>query len=100
MRAKTVYVGRWGNARSLPKVEVANGVLTFVSPKEEEDSKADLLLEGKLTRKTLSGTVNGPDGTTWQWTGEKAPALKRTATPKWGKPVTLVNGKDLTGWKV
>lgn len=97
---KAVYVGRWGNARPLPTVEVANGVLTFVSPKEEEDSKADLVFEGKVTGKTLSGTVNGPDGATWQWTGEKAPALKKTGTPKWGKPVTLFNGKDLSGWKM
>src|SRR3569833_2815292 len=33
------FVGRWGNARPLPKVEVSNGVLKFISPKEEEDSK-------------------------------------------------------------
>jgi hypothetical protein len=24
--------------------------------------------------------------------------LKRTGTPKWGEPVDLFNGKDLTGW--
>jgi Domain of Unknown Function (DUF1080) len=90
--------GRWGNARPLPKVEVADGKLTFVSPKEEEDSKADLVFEGKLTGKTLAGTVNGPDGTTWHWVGNPAPALIYTRTPKWGKPVQLFNGKDLTGW--
>jgi hypothetical protein len=90
--------GRWGNARPLPKVEVADGKLTFVSPKEEEDSKADLVFEGKLTGKNLTGTVNGPDGTTWHWIGNRAPALIYTRTPKWGKPVQLFNGKDLTGW--
>src|ERR1700739_4841911 len=45
---KAEMVGRWGNARPLPKVEIANGKLTFVSPKEEEDSKADLVFEGTL----------------------------------------------------
>jgi 3-keto-disaccharide hydrolase len=90
--------GRWGNARPLPKVEVADGKLTFVSPKEEEDSKADLVFEGKFTGKTLTGTVNGPDGTTWHWVGNRAPALVYTRAPKWGKPVQLFNGKDLTGW--
>src|SRR5262245_49872761 len=36
---KAQMVSRWGSARPLPKVELANGHLTFVSPKEEEDSK-------------------------------------------------------------
>ena len=94
------FVGRWGNARPLPKAEVSNGRLTFVSPKEEEGAQADLVFEGTLTGKNLSGTVNGPDGKTWQWTGERAPALKRSKPPKWGKPINLFNGKDLTGWKM
>src|SRR5258708_27302739 len=33
---KAQMVSRWGNARPLPKVELSNGRLTFVSPKEEE----------------------------------------------------------------
>ncbi|HEX3470319.1 MAG TPA: DUF1080 domain-containing protein [Silvibacterium sp.] len=97
---KAQMVGRWGNARPLPKVEVSDGQLTFVSPKEEEDSKADLVFQGKLTGETLTGTVNGPDGKTWQWVGVRAPALEKTGTPKWGKPIQLLNGKDLTGWKM
>src|SRR4051812_25733709 len=91
-------VGRWGNARPLPKAEFADGQLTFVSPKEEEESKTDLVFQGKLTGDTLSGTVNGPDGKPWTWTGKRAPSLKRTKAPKWGKPIQLFNGKDLTGW--
>ena len=97
---KAQMVGRWGNARPLPKAELANGHLTFVSPKEEEDSKADWVFEGTLTGKQLSGTLTGPDGGTWTWTGERAPLLKRTGSPKWGKPIPLFNGKDLTGWKM
>jgi hypothetical protein len=96
---KAEMVGRWGNARPLPKVEISAGKITFVSPKEEEASKSDLVFEGKLPGKLLIGTVNGPDGTTWSWTGQRAPSLKRTGTPKWGKSVQLFNGKDLTGWK-
>lgn len=96
---KAQYVGRWGNARPLPRVEIAKGVLTFVSPREEEDSKADLVFEGRLTGGTLSGTLNGPDGTLWKWHGVRAPALLPHAAPKWGKPVALFNGTDLTGWK-
>jgi hypothetical protein len=93
------FVGRWGNARPLPKVELSNGKLTFVSPKAEEELPVDMVFEGSLTGKTLSGKVNGPNGATWQWTGERAPSLERKTTPKWGKPVALFDGKDLTGWK-
>lgn len=93
-------VGRWGNARPLPKIEIANGRITFVSPKEEEDRKDDMVFEGKLSGKMLEGTTTGPDGTPWQWTGVKAPSLKRTNPPKWGKPIQLFNGKDLSGWKM
>lgn len=28
-----------------------------------------------------------------------APSLKRTTEPNWGAPITLFNGKDLSGWK-
>jgi hypothetical protein len=97
---KAEMVGRWGNARPLPKVEISSGHLTFVSPKEEEDRPEDMVFEGRLVGKTLSGTVNAPNGTTWKWTGQKAPLLKRSSAPKWGKPIPLFNGKDLTGWKM
>lgn len=99
-RLKARMVGRWGNARPLPKVEVSGGQLTFVSPKEEEGSKADLIFQGSLTGTTLTGTVNGPDGKTWQWVGVKAPRMARTAAPTWGKPIPLFDGKDLAGWKM
>lgn len=96
---KAQMVGRWGNARPLPRAEITDGKLTFVSPKEEEDSKSDLVFEGKLISSHLIGTVNGPDGNKWSWSGVRAPSLKRTGTPKWGKSVQLFNGKDLTGWR-
>ncbi len=97
---KAQMVGRWGNARPLPKAEVSDGRLTFVSPKEEEASKSDLVFQGQLKGETLSGTVNGPDGKTWQWTGVRAPVLERATAPQWGKPIQLFNGKDLSGWKM
>lgn len=95
---KAQFVGRWGNARPLPRADVADGQLTFVSPKADEGSKEDLVFKGKLSGKRLVGIVNGPDGTTWSWTGERAPSLKRTGSPKWGKPVQLFDGKNLRGW--
>lgn len=97
---KARMVGRWGNARPLPKVEIAGRRLTFISPKEEEGRKNDdMRFEAKLVGGRLVGKTSGPDGTPWPFIGERAPSLKRTAPPKWGKPVTLFNGKDLIGWK-
>ena len=95
---KAEFTGRWGNARPLPKVEVNGGRITFVSPKEEEDSKSDLVFEGELKGDGIAGTVNGPDGKTWQWTGVRAPALQRAGSPQWGRPIHLFDGKDLSGW--
>ena len=92
-------VSRWGHARPLPKIELSNGRITFVSPKEEEDRKDDMVFEGKLSGKRLVGITTGPDGTPWQWTGERAPSLKRKSDPKLGKPTQLFNGRDLNGWK-
>jgi hypothetical protein len=96
---KAIFVSRWGNARPLPLAEITNGHLKFVSPKEEEERKDDMVFEGTLSGGHLTGTTTGPDGTPWTWTGVKAPSLKRSGTPTWGKPVALFNGKDLTGWK-
>jgi hypothetical protein len=93
-------VSRWGHARPLPKIEISNERIMFVSPKEEEERKDDMIFQGKLSGKTLAGTTTGPDGTPWQWTGERASSLKRTSEPKWGKPTQLFNGKDLSGWRM
>jgi hypothetical protein len=95
---KAEMTSRWGNARPLPKVTLVDGKLTFVSPKEEEDRRDDMVFEGTLSGGMLTGTTTGPDGTPWQWTGKRAPLLVRKGEPKWGQPVTLFNGKDLSGW--
>ena len=95
---KAQMVGRWGNARPLPKFEIKDGQMEFVSPKEEEGRPDDIVFKGKLVGNTLVGSTTGPDGTPWSWTGKRAPDLKRTGAPQWGESVQLFNGKDTTGW--
>src|SRR5215469_3981586 len=56
---KARFVGRWGHARFLPAVEIAGYTIYFVSPKEEEGSKTDLIFDGKLNGKTLTGIAKG-----------------------------------------
>jgi hypothetical protein len=96
---KALLVSRWGHARPLPKIELSHRQITFVSPKDEEDRKDDMVFVGTLSGQKLSGTTSGQDGTPWQWTGERAPDLKRRTEPKWGEPKQLFNGKDLSGWR-
>jgi len=96
---KAEMVGRWGNARPLPKVELSNGILTFVSPKAEEDTPDDLVFQGKLVGTKLVGTTTGVTGKPWSWTGQRAPLLLEEGVPAWGNSVVLFNGKDLTGWR-
>jgi hypothetical protein len=93
-----LFTGRWGNARPLPRVEINGTHITFISPKEEEASKADMIFEGAVRAGSLSGSVNGPDGGRWSWVGVKAPALDKKVSGQWGKPVQLFNRNDLTGW--
>ena len=92
------FVGRWGNARALPKVVIKGDLIQFVSPKEEEDSKTDLIFDGKLTAGTLTGLAKGPEGSVWKWNGKRAPALKPPAKLEWGKAIGLFNGRDFAGW--
>src|ERR1700722_15961924 len=99
-QVKARMVSRWGHARPLPKIEISNDRITFVSPKEEEERKDDMVFEGKLSGHTLAGTTTGPDGIPWQWTGERAPSLIRKSEVRWGRPMQLFNGKDLSGWKM
>jgi len=92
-------VSRWGHARLLPRAELVNGGIRFVSPKEEEGrTDADMIFEGRLEGKVLVGNTSGPDGAPWSWRGERAPSLERVRAPKWGTPLSLFNGKDLDGW--
>lgn len=96
---KAEFVGRWGNARPLPKVTVrSDDSLEFISPKEEEGSGTDLVFEGRLSGGVLMGTAKGPDGTPWTWTGKQAPALKPSSKVNWSEPIVLFNGRDSAGW--
>lgn len=95
---KAEMVGETGNARPLPRVKVEGEQLVFISPKEEEGRKEDMAFRGKLRGGRLVGTTTGPDGSSWTWSGVRAPELKREQAPHWGKPIPLFDGKSLTGW--
>jgi len=93
------FVGRWGSARALPKIEIDGDHIRFVSPKEEEGSTNDLVFEGKMANGTMTGTAAGPNATAWTWSGTRAPTLPRPAEVTWGAEKVLFNGKDFAGWR-
>ena len=94
------FVGRFGSVRPIKQIEFGDGKLKFSLPPQYEHMKVDLVFEGKLTGGKLEGSTNGEDGATLKWSGVHAPALRPKANPKWGAPIQLFNGKDLTGWKL
>ncbi len=98
-RLKVVMVGLTDHATELKKVDLKGGEIEFLSPKGEEGFSDDTLFKGRLVGGQLVGTTSSPNGTTWHWTGRRAPTLKRNVAPKWGKPITLFNGKDFSGWR-
>jgi hypothetical protein len=91
-------VGRWGHARWLPQASIVDGHLRFVSPKEEEGRADDMVFDAVRVGDQLQGTTRGPDGATWTWRAERAPALAAAKEPQWGTPVSLFDGKDLGAW--
>lgn len=95
---KIVMVGVTDHATPLKTFTVKDTEVEFVSPKGEEGFPADMTFKGKLTGGHLVGIVSGSNGTSWRWVGVPAPSLKRSSPPVWGKPISLFNGKDLSGW--
>ena len=97
------YFGRFvadgGSARPISKVEFKDGKLSFHIPAQWERTDKELVVEGTLADGKLSGTMVTTYGKTYTWVGEPAPKLWREKAPKWGAPITLFNGKDLTGWE-
>jgi hypothetical protein len=92
------FVGQFGSARPISRVDFENGRVRFSVPPQWEDRTDNLRFAGRLEGGVLRGETTDEKGARLMWTARRAPALKRTRPPKWGEPVELFNGKDLTGW--
>ena len=91
------FVGTGGSARPISKVNFDNGRVSFSIPPQWETGN-DLSFEATLQGDSLAGTITFPNGKTYTCSAVRAPSLKRSSTPAWGKSMKLFNGKDLTGW--
>ncbi|MEK6288993.1 MAG: DUF1080 domain-containing protein [Acidobacteriota bacterium] len=94
-KLKGRFVGRTGSQLPMASIEFANGHLAF-SVQFDQNTR----YEAQLIGKRLEGTISGREGQTMKWTAVRAPKLGRKSTPRWGKPITLFNGRDLIGWRV
>lgn len=93
------FVGTSGSARPVAKVNFDNGKFNFTIPPQWEGGNQDFVIEGEVTADGIKGTITTSEGKKFSYKGVKAPYLKRTTAPVWGKAINLFNGKDLTGWK-
>jgi hypothetical protein len=94
------FVGIVGSARPIGRILLSGDSIRFSIPPQWEQGPGDLELNGVLRNGRLSGTVTFPDGSRRQFTGVRAPALRRSSEPAWGQPLTLFNGRDISGWHV
>jgi hypothetical protein len=88
-------IWRWGSYLKAKSVEVKDGALVVV--REEKPGKPDTW-EARLDGGVLKGKVTYPDGKVHHFEGRRAPVLLSKKAPVWGRPVTLFDGKTLTGW--
>ena len=93
------YVGITGSARPVSIIHFKDGKMSFSIPPQWEEEDKDLVFEATLQGENLAGTMVAANGKTYNWTGRKAPAMRKTQEPSWGAPVKLFNGKNLDGWK-
>jgi hypothetical protein len=94
------FVGRVGSQRPIKSIEYADGRLKFSLPIQFERRKTDLEFEAGRVGDRFEGTTPDADGKPMKWTAVRAPNLERKAAPRWAKPVTLFNGRDMSGWHV
>lgn len=99
----STLVGRFvyatGSARPIAEVKLNNGKFRFSIPRQWEPKGHDMEFEGMQDGDGLKGTMMYTDGKTYHWTATRAPKLDYIENPKWGEPIALFNGTDMTGWK-
>jgi hypothetical protein len=93
------FVAGGGSARPISKVTYDNGAVRFSLPPQWEIEPTDVQVTATLANDKLTGTIVQPNGEKHRFTGVRAPTLRRTAAPVWGKPVVLFGGTDMNAWE-
>ena len=92
------FVSTGGSARPVSKIFFDKGKFTFTIPPQWDKTDKNLILDGVLTKNHIEGVIHESNGKDYKFSGVPAPLLKEKKVVKWGKPITLFNGKDLKGW--
>jgi len=92
------FVGIVGSARPISRVMVKADSFHFAIPPQWESGESDLVVDGRLTNGKLAGSMTFPDGKRFDWSGVRAPAMRRDRAPTWGTPIHLLHATDLGGW--
>lgn len=93
------FVAGGGSARPISKVTYDNGAVRFSLPPQWEIEPTDVQVTATLANDKLTGTIVQPNGEKHSFTGVRAPTLRRTAAPVWGKPVVLFGGTEMNAWE-
>lgn len=92
------FVGYEGSARPISEVKYnpENGTYSFSIPPQWMDIDEDLYFEMSIENEELSGYFI-LDGNRLNFTGVRAPSLKREEPPVWGTPKNLLDD-NLSSW--
>ncbi|MBC8766517.1 DUF1080 domain-containing protein [Arenibacter sp. BSSL-BM3] len=93
------FVYAMGSARPIAEVKMNDGKFSFAIPPQWESGDRNMEFEGTMSGDELKGTMLYTNGQTYNWVATRAPKLEHSKNPKWGKPIKLFNGKDLSGWQ-
>jgi hypothetical protein len=92
---RLVYV--LGGVRDVPGCEIVGRTLRFAVPTWNDPNWRGPTFEGDFNGRFFAGTAR-VGGQTLRWTAVRAPGLERRGTPRWGTPVALFDGTDLSAW--
>ncbi len=92
------FVYAFGSARPVSEIKMDGNKFSFSIPRQWEPEGSDMKFSGTIEDGKLKGSMIYTDGSMQEFSGVHAPKLKYTENPKWGEPMNLFNGKDLSGW--
>src|SRR5699024_5967737 len=89
------FVGIVGSARPISEVHFKDGKISFTIPPQWYKKKGNLHVTGTFQKGHFEGTISYDDGSSYHWTGTRAPALQRKKAPEWGKKIVLFDGQNI-----
>lgn len=93
------FVGAFGSVRPIGEVHWKDGGFAFSIPVQFEDGDTDIRVEGDYANDRLKGTISGPFFGHADFIGNRAPKLVRSQAPLWASPISLFDGRTMTGWR-